>query len=785
MSFIFENQYIKKEFLVNKTGHYINGPIFNKVSNMNFVPDGNGSEFVVHFMDGDEISSKQTPITDTEKSNGIVKFTFEKKYGCAVSVTYCFGRNGKYLKKQISLIQYEEKPMDYILLENIGIINSETHYTIPEMTDADIDAFYFTLGQPFYVDSLFYGCEFPGTENKIIHGAGQIKYYLGKQTNGEFFCPETIIGVAKSNEFVDVREAFFNYIRTISTPAPYRVQYNSWYDHMLDIDSDTAEKSFYEIEKGLTSHGIAPLDAYVLDDGWNDYKADFWKFNSKFPNSLNDCSGAAQKLGSKFGLWLGPRGGYNYQRSFAKKIEKAGKGYYNADAGDICVGSERYLKNLSEFFVKTTNEFDIDYWKLDGFCLKPCTNSKHDHITGGEHEMYFVTELWERWIKVFKRLRKSREALGKNLWINMTCYVSPSPWWLRYVNSMWLQNSKDIGFLKTCDNQSQVDKEITYRDERYYDFLCARGLQFPTSRIYNHEPIYGNTAKVNYTDKEFEKYLFWNAIRGQAFNELYLSYNMMNEKKWQTLAKVTNWAKENHNVIRNATFLGGQPETNNIYGFTGFDEDGNGIVALRNPSDKKYSLTIALNRLMGTPENMKDMHRYNIFNLSSPDTDDLFSYGDKFDLSLLPSEVKIYQFSKTDPRKEYLKDVNDFSITFATSETGGLVCTNNEITVSVKAGVVEFTIGNDTMRSNNLASGDNHIVTLVREKNKMMKIYIDAMLDSSFYNADQKDKIDTSLVSNAKDFEVCDKAIPYDEVKAPVIESKKKRKLFSRKKDNE
>ena len=32
----------------------------------------------------------------------------------------------------------------------------------------------------------------------------------------------------------------------------------------------------------LSANGIPPLDAYVIDDGWNDYKAPFWSINKKY-----------------------------------------------------------------------------------------------------------------------------------------------------------------------------------------------------------------------------------------------------------------------------------------------------------------------------------------------------------------------------------------------------------------------------------------------------------------------------------------------------------------------
>lgn len=98
-----------------------------------------------------------------------------------------------------------------------------------------------------------------------------------------------------------------------------RAQYNSWYDWMLDIDENNIIKSFYEMERGLTQAGCSSLHAYVVDDGWNAYgpwlgenTAGFWQFNSKFPNGLTGPKTLVERLGSTFGLWLGPRGGYGY-----------------------------------------------------------------------------------------------------------------------------------------------------------------------------------------------------------------------------------------------------------------------------------------------------------------------------------------------------------------------------------------------------------------------------------------------------------------------------------------
>ena len=90
-----------------------------------------------------------------------------------------------------------------------------------------------------------------------------------------------------------IQTDFFSYIHDISVPVDFRIQYNSWYDFMLDINENNILNSFREVERGLTQNGVRPIDSYVMDDGWNAYgpwqeenKAKFWSFNS---NSRTNC----------------------------------------------------------------------------------------------------------------------------------------------------------------------------------------------------------------------------------------------------------------------------------------------------------------------------------------------------------------------------------------------------------------------------------------------------------------------------------------------------------------
>ena len=639
--FKLESRRLKREFKIANNTFYAS-QIQNKISGMNFVPDGNSSEFVIYFEDGTQFSSKRLPVIHSHEENGRLSFTFEENKGVSVTVEYWLHADGNSICKQLTINQSDEAVISAVLLENIGIINSKTHFGVEVTEGSEIPPCHAMLGQPFFIDSLFFGSEFPATDNRILHGRGQIKYYIGKNVKN-FKCPVTVMGAANDNTLSAVHKAFFEYIDFISVPRALRFNFNCWYDKMRNIDETSVKSLFTEVYEQLKAHNAPAIDSFVLDDGWQKGKAKFWEVRTKaFPNELKDIAALAGTFGSGLGLWLSPRGGYKSPNKFAKKLQKSGMGFYNAEANDICVGSKKYIENLSDFLIAKNKELSLNYLKLDGFSLLPCKNAKHDHAVGGDNDMFYITDMWQSWIALFEKLREA----NSELFINMTCYVNPSPWWLQWVNSLWLQNSNDIGFAENIEEQSKLDSELTYRDGRYYDCVIRRSNALPLNAVYNHEPIYGKAAKVEYTDEEFRKYVFWNAIKGQALTELYISPDMMNDFKWSSLAEAMRFQKENNGILKNASFIGGNPEENNIYGYVSFSEEGEGIIALRNPTDEAAPLTLTFNSLMGVSENFQNNKCHPIFLYSALDTGGFFSYNEKLDITIHPFEIIILKFSK-------------------------------------------------------------------------------------------------------------------------------------------
>lgn len=552
------------------------------------------------------------------------------------------------------------------------------------------------LGQPIYVNGMFLGSEFPATDTDVVNNEIQIRYYSGKSferlaqdnqltTDGKFVSWQNVIGAAKGIDTDVVQTDFYEYIFEIATPTDFRKQYNSWYDNMMEISDDSIAKSFYGSEKGLTENGIEPVDSYVVDDGWNNYRDEefnknisgassgnsinrtgFWEFNDKFPNELYTSKELVNKLQSNFGVWLGPQGGYNFFGGFAKYLEKMGTGYTQNDYWtNVCVGSDKYVKNLTSLFIDYQNRFDVDYWKIDGFAVRPCTNSNHDHMTGGTNNMYYTTDLWEKWIDAWEEMRENRAAEGKDLFINATCYVNLSPWILQWVNTVWVQDSGDTGEAGTGERHQ---RKITYRDNVYFNLLKKNQVQFPLKNIYNHDPIYGVSDGSSASTEDFRDFLFANAVRGTAFWELYYSPSIMDDEKWQVNADALDFAEKNAHILKNAKMFGNNP-TQGVYGYSSWDGN-EGIISFRNPTGEEQTYTLQLTDVIGVPKSIGNLRANQVLPFKAGEIGEV-SYGDEVTVTLSPYETRIIQYGNTDTEEAKLlsaKVSNDNEITIKYNE---------------------------------------------------------------------------------------------------------------------
>lgn len=625
-----------------------------------------GFKFHGRFRDKTEfLSSNELTLDNVNIFKNRVEFIFKPYAFSGARITFVLNYEvsdgNPYMSKYIEMIvdeQYQENiVIDCIDCEHLCFENCKDKWCIGEIEKAYLSPYHSALGQPVYLNGMFFASTFPLADSNLSGDTACIRYFSGKRFDKmKLSCGttyrtwSTVSGAAAGTDYNTVRREFLNYVRSVSRKIQPRFQYNSWYDHMHNITEDNILKSFTEIEYGLSKALIPPVDSFVVDDGFSDYKGDFWNFNSKFPNEFSKPCDLVKRFSSNFGMWNGPRGGYNSEtKTFAKNMEKAGKGGYNKASKDVCVADARYIKNITDYFIDMMDRFDINYWKLDGFLLKACPSKKHGHITGGFNGMYEYTEMWENWIDIFRKMRIHRETAGKKLWINQTSYCNASPMFLQWADSLWIQNSNDVGFLDKSNSgeklpSSDADRMLTYRDGKYYDFFIRRKYQFPPEYLYNHDPIYGNTAKVSMTDGEYRKYMFMMSARGTYFWELYYSYNMMSSAKWQINSDVFRFIKENSDILKNSVFIGADPAEGGTYGYSAWNEN-SGIVALRNPSAREQEFTFTLNSDMGCAPFEGKMRRANVYPYTEKCDSELYSYGDSFTVKLSGGEVVLMKFT--------------------------------------------------------------------------------------------------------------------------------------------
>ena len=676
---------------------------------------------------------KDTNVTlnDKAKSGKLVTFNFEPKQFGASTVTVAqkvaMFDGDHYMRKWLEIESSDKtQRFNYIDGEHLNVKDAKNTWTIPTNKGGVVamDMEKSILGQPFYAEGMFFGSEFPETDTQIVSGdsdakVGRSRYWTGKNfadferdnqltKDGKYVSWQTVVGASHSDgsDMNVVQADFFNYINQISKPSDFRIQYNSWFDNMMFIDDQNIIESFLAVDKHLNETGVRPIESYVVDDGWNQYRksADqyltgddlrrngsvdgkdglnhegFWQFNNKFPDGLTPSSNLVQKLGSDFGVWIGPRGGYNYNGNLAGIIADAGNG--SAAGGSIDVADQRYVTKFKDMAVKWMKDYGVNYWKWDGFADSGqygAFNSgdgvvgydeSHQHMFGGPNGYYHSTDLWEKWIDLFDEVWKTadEEQINK-LWISLTCYVNPSPWFLQWSNSVWMQCTADRGERTNGVIDDKMNAMLTYRDGAYYDFVKNHDFQFPMANIYNHDPIFGKEGTGITADsmdgEQFRNYLYMMGTRGTAFWELYYSDSIFNDEKYLINADFLKWEEENFDMLRNAKWVGGNPSSTatlasgtsgaageqDAYGFAGFNNAGDeGIISMRNPAATTKKISFKLDSGIGCKSDgsyhvVLD-HVYTEGDKAAAEAPKTVKHGQTIEMTLQPGEVQIWHLSK-------------------------------------------------------------------------------------------------------------------------------------------
>jgi hypothetical protein len=434
-------------------------------------------------------------------------------------------------------------------------------------------------GSPVTARDLFLGFEDPLSE---CHVSETVTCGMKRELplrKGQTVDYSLVIGVSPPGQ---MRRAFLNYVER-ERAHPYRtfLHYNTWYDIGFGKPYDAA--AVLDVIDAFGSELVrkrgVKLDSFLLDDGWDNPQST-WQMNQGFPGGLASVNPAARAIGAAMGIWLSPWGGYEEAKE--QRLAFGRKNGFEINEGGFALSGPKYYARFREVSFDFIHD-RVNQFKIDG------TGNVDRVFPGSNFDSDFAAAicLIQDW-----RIKKP------DLYVNLTTGTYPSPFWLRYADSIW-RGGEDHSFAGVG---SWREKWITYRDGQTYQNIVQAGPLFPLNSLMLHGLIFARQAEHLDSDPEND---FTNEVHsyfgtGTQLQEMYISHALLSPKNWDVLAEAANWSRRNADVLRDTHWVGGDPGKLEVYGWAAWSEQ-KAILTLRNPADRRQSLSIDVGRVFELP----------------------------------------------------------------------------------------------------------------------------------------------------------------------------------------
>ena len=613
--------------------------------------------FLLTAADFQIVKSAEYDLPATRPGKGLLVSLKNEAHGLAVDVRYELARDDFYLRKTLTLTAAQPVTLERIDVESLAMDDAQQPYTLHAVTAQG--KWSPGLGEPLYgtTSGTFWGIEFPAAYNFVKERTLHCGYLWGRELGAgiPYATYPTVLGVADDARFVS--DAFFEYIERIRVrPLRLQVQYNSWFDYGGGVNKKSFQSSVDLIHQKLVKEREnRPLQACVIDDGWQDAGKDWsdkvWKVNGKFDPDFASTLDGTRAAETSLGLWLSPGCNFGAQ-SAVGKMRKSG-----LEALDhwMSMAGPKYMQLLEDRMVELTRQ-GVTYFKLDGIFGHLNTREFELHgdkyglpnmpqLNAGEMKasdaalndakyddlkMYYLTAGTERLMQIFKKMAEANPKVY--IVISNGAYLSS--WWLQHVDSVWMINADDAA------GGSSRTQELVYRDDRYFEIFRSEKTPFPMCAIFNHEPKKLNSSE---SKESFRNYLYMSLSRGTGFIELYIKPGVLKDYDWDVLSEGLHWAYAVFPTFGRSRMHGGSPRAGEVYGYTAWNAR-QGYISIHNPASKPQRYTLTLDRALGLVPNSGP------FKLSSPiaasenDLKPEYAFGDTLTLDLKPREVRILNF---------------------------------------------------------------------------------------------------------------------------------------------
>lgn len=445
-------------------------------------------------------------------------------------------------------------------------------------------------GSPVAADGLFLGCEDPHALNRVVapkpdSPGTRVQCRLLRNAplaKGASLTQSFVIGVSPPGQ---LRRAFLYYLER-ERAHPYRpfLHYNSWYDIATGLYSMNEANCLDAIRtmgaKLVQPHGVV-LDAMVFDDGWDDPKT-LWHFHSGFSNGFAPHAELCRQYGTHVGVWLSPFGGYGKARE--ERLKYGREQGFEINPTGLSLAGPKYYAAFKDACVSMMQKYGVNHFKFDGIAAGTYASGGATYVLDTE---------------AMRRLMLELRQVNPQVYINLTTGSWPSPFWLRYADSLWRQGG-DMGLAGKGTRQQQW---LTYRDRETYRNIVGKGPLYPLNALMTQGVAYSRHGTAG--DSTFNSAGFKDDVRaffgaGTSLQELYIQPGKLTDDDWQVLAEAAKWSRAHADVLVDAHWIGGDPGKLEVYGYASWTPR-QGTLMLRNPDEQPHEFTLDIGAALELP----------------------------------------------------------------------------------------------------------------------------------------------------------------------------------------
>jgi hypothetical protein len=479
-------------------------------------------------------------------------------------------------------------------------------------------------GSPVVYKTMFFAVEHPMSQIAATKEGTSI--YLARSSplqNTSSFTISSVWGIVPANQ---LRRGFLYYTEhERAQPYHQMLHYNSWYDLSWEDrilnDSLCLDRIYAFRDSLIVKRGIH-MNAFLFDDGWDDYKT-IWQFHSKFPQGFTNLARATSSVGAGIGVWMSPWGGYDIRKP--QRLEYGAKQNppFETNENGFTLTGPVYFKYFTGVATDFIKKYGVSIFKLDG--------------VGEGNDASGANLAYQNDIEAFLRFTDELRKVRPDIYLSLTIGTWPSVYFLRYGDATW-RSGDDTNVRGKGTRRQQW---INYRDSVVYVNVVKRAPLYPLNSIMYHGITIGNvgipgTLEMNEKDIADEIWSFFGS--GTSLQEMYINPHKLNSANWDCLAKAIRWAKENESVMPDVHWIGGDPSKDEVYGYAAWTPE-KAYVSIRNPSEETRKFEINTSSVFELPERFTN--QFSFYDARSADTGKLVSRGQTITLELKPYEVKV------------------------------------------------------------------------------------------------------------------------------------------------